>query len=112
MYCYAQACRTMKEEDRINEHIAMYDFFDTTTRILTPDNLKAWILSNRKNEDPVSLWWEAPLPTVMWLAGSWRVIPAAASAGSPAVRSLGSSSKVDRSGVYMAKEIAKGITTA
>lgn len=24
MYCYAQACRTMKEEDWINAHIAMY----------------------------------------------------------------------------------------
>lgn len=53
MYCYAQACRTMKEEDWINAHIAMYEFFGGTTRILTPDNLKVGILSNRKYEDPV-----------------------------------------------------------
>lgn len=53
MYCYAQACRTMKEEDWIDAHIAMYEFFGGVTRILTPDNLKAGILSNRKYEDPV-----------------------------------------------------------
>ena len=53
MYCYAQACRTMKEEDWINAHVAMYEFFGGVTRILTPDNLKVGILSNRKYEDPV-----------------------------------------------------------
>ena len=53
MYCYAQACGTMKEEDWINAHIAMYEFFGGVTRILTPDNLKVGILSNRKYEDPV-----------------------------------------------------------
>ncbi len=53
MYCYAQACRTMKEEEWINAHIAMYEFFGGATRILTPDNLKVGILSNRKYEDPV-----------------------------------------------------------
>ena len=31
MYCYAQACRTMKEEDWINAHIAMYEFFGGVT---------------------------------------------------------------------------------
>jgi transposase len=53
MYCYAQACRTMKEENWINAHIAMYEFFGGSTRILIPDNLKVGILSNRKYEDPV-----------------------------------------------------------
>lgn len=43
----------MKEEDWINAHIAMYEFFGGVTRILTPDNLKVGILSNRKYEDPV-----------------------------------------------------------
>ena len=43
----------MKEEDWINAHIAMYEFFGGATRILTPDNLKVGILSNRKYEDPV-----------------------------------------------------------
>lgn len=37
----------------INAHIAMYEFFGGVTRILTPDNLKVGILSNRKYEDPV-----------------------------------------------------------
>ena len=31
----------------------MYEFFGGVTRILTPDNLKVGILSNRKYEDPV-----------------------------------------------------------
>lgn len=53
MYYYAQACRTMKEEDWSNAHTAMYKFFGGTTRILTPDNLKVGILSNRKYEDSV-----------------------------------------------------------
>lgn len=53
MYCYAQACRTMKEEDWINAHISMYKFFGCIARILTPDNLKVGILNNRKYEDPV-----------------------------------------------------------
>ena len=53
MYCYAQACRTMKEEDWINTHIAMYEFSGGITRIMTPDNLKVEILSSRKYENPV-----------------------------------------------------------
>ena len=53
MYCYAQACQSMKEEDWINAHISMYEFFGGATRILTPDNLKVGILSNKKYEDPV-----------------------------------------------------------
>ena len=54
MYCYAQACRTMKEEDWVNAHISMFGYFGGVARILTPDNLKAGILSNRKYEDPVA----------------------------------------------------------
>lgn len=54
MYCYAQACLTMKEEDWINVHVAMYEYFGGVTRILTPDNLKTGILSNKKYEDPVA----------------------------------------------------------
>lgn len=53
MYCYAQACQSMKEEDWINAHISMYEFFGGATRILTPDNLKVGILSNKKYEDSV-----------------------------------------------------------
>lgn len=54
MYCYEQACLTMKEEDWINAHVAMYEYFGGVTRILTPDNLKTGILSNKKYEDPVA----------------------------------------------------------
>lgn len=33
--------------------LCMYEFFGGATRILTPDNLKVGILSNRKYENPV-----------------------------------------------------------
>jgi len=54
MYCYAQACLTMKEEDWINANIAMLGHFKGSSRLLIPDNLKVGILSNRKYEDPVA----------------------------------------------------------
>lgn len=54
MYCFAKACLTMKEEDWINVHISMYEYFGGATRLLIPDNLKVGILSNRKYEDPVA----------------------------------------------------------
>jgi transposase len=53
MYCFAKACLTMKEEDWINVHISMYDYFEASTRLLIPDNLKTGILSNKKYEDPI-----------------------------------------------------------
>lgn len=54
MYCYAEATLTMKEEDWINVHINMYEFFGGSSRLLIPDNLKTAILSNKKLEDPIS----------------------------------------------------------
>jgi transposase len=54
MYCFAKACLTMKEEDWINAHISMYEYFGGATRLLIPDNLKVGILSNKKYEDPVA----------------------------------------------------------
>ena len=53
MYCFAKACLTMKEEDWINVHISMYEYFGASTRLLIPDNLKTGILSNKKYEDPI-----------------------------------------------------------
>ncbi len=53
MYCFAKACLTMKEEDWINAHVSMYEYFGAATRLLVPDNLKTGILHNRKYEDPV-----------------------------------------------------------
>lgn len=54
MYGYAEACLTLKEEDWINTHINMFEYFGGCTRLLIPDNLKTGILSNRKYEDPIS----------------------------------------------------------
>ena len=54
MYCFAKACLTMKEEDWINVHISMFEYFGASTRLLIPDNLKTGILSNNKYEDPIA----------------------------------------------------------
>lgn len=54
MYSFARACLTMKEEDWINAHINMYEYFGGSTRLLIPDNLKVGILSNKKYEDPIA----------------------------------------------------------
>lgn len=53
MYCYAEACLTMKQEDWINAHVHMYEYFGGVTRILVSDNLKTGVISNKKNDDPV-----------------------------------------------------------
>ena len=54
MYCYAEACRDMKEESWIQAHIHLLDFLGGTTRLLVSDNLKTGILQNRKHEDPIA----------------------------------------------------------
>lgn len=54
MYCFAKACLTMKEEDWINVHLSMYEYFGASTRLLVPDNLKVGILNNKKFEDPIA----------------------------------------------------------
>lgn len=51
MYCYAEACRDMKEESWLNAHVHAFEAFGGTTRLLVPDNLKAGIISHRKYED-------------------------------------------------------------
>ena len=53
MYCYAEACLTMQEEDWINCHIHMYRYFGGVTKILVSDNLKTGVISHKKGEDPV-----------------------------------------------------------
>jgi transposase len=53
MYCYAEACRTMKEEDWIHAHINMYAFLGGVARMLISDNLKVGVVQHRKHEDPV-----------------------------------------------------------
>jgi transposase len=54
MCCFAKACLTMKEEDWINVHIDMYEYFGSSTRLIIPDNLKVGIISNKKLEDPIA----------------------------------------------------------
>lgn len=53
MYVYAKACLSQKEEDWINVHVDMFEYFDGSTRLLIPDNLRTGILSNKKYEDPI-----------------------------------------------------------
>lgn len=54
MYCYAEACRDMKEASWINAHIRMFEFLGGTARILVPDNLKTGIIAHKKHEDPIA----------------------------------------------------------
>ncbi|MEG1725549.1 MAG: IS21 family transposase [Anaerovoracaceae bacterium] len=52
MYTYVQACPSMKQEEWIDCHINMYEYFAGVTRLLIPDNLKTGVIHNRKYEDP------------------------------------------------------------
>jgi transposase len=54
MYSFAKACLTMQVDDWINVHISMYEYFEASTRLIIPDNLKTGIISNKKYEDPVT----------------------------------------------------------
>lgn len=54
MYSYAQACLTMKEEDWINAHVNMWEYFGGCTWLLIPDNLRTGIISHKKHEDPIT----------------------------------------------------------
>lgn len=53
MFCYVQACPSMKMQDWIDCHINAYAYFDGVSKILIPDNLKTGVESNKKYEDPV-----------------------------------------------------------
>ena len=53
MYCYAEACISMKQEDWINAHVHMFQYFGGVTRLLVSDNLKTGVISHKKGEDPV-----------------------------------------------------------
>ena len=54
MYCYAEACRDMKEASWIQAHIHLLDFLGGSARLLVSDNLKTGILVHRKHEDPIA----------------------------------------------------------
>lgn len=54
MFCYAEACRDMKEHSWIQAHIHLMDFLGGSARLLVSDNLRTGIISNRKHEDPIA----------------------------------------------------------
>ena len=54
MYCYAEACRDMKEASWIQAHIHLLEFLGGSARLLVSDNLKTGILTHRKHEDPIA----------------------------------------------------------
>ena len=54
MYCYAEACRDMKEASWIQAHMHLMDFLGGSARLLVSDNLRTGIISHRKHEDPIA----------------------------------------------------------
>ena len=54
MYCYAEACRNMKEASWIQAHTHLMDFLGGLARLLVSDNLRTGIISHRKHEDPIA----------------------------------------------------------
>lgn len=53
-YAYTEACLDMKQASWITAHVNAYRFFGGVTRILTPDNLKAGVIKNTKDETIVN----------------------------------------------------------
>ncbi len=53
MYCYVQACFTMKVNDWIDCHINAFKYFEGVSRLLIPDNLKTGVINHKKYEDPL-----------------------------------------------------------
>ena len=53
-YAYVEAFWSMKTEDWIRAHVHAYAYYGGVTRLLTPDNLKAGIISNTKVETVVN----------------------------------------------------------
>lgn len=54
MYCYAEACRDIKEASWIQAHMHLMDFLGGSARLLVSDNLRTGIISHRKHEDPIA----------------------------------------------------------
>ena len=50
---YAEGSIRVKEEDWVNAHIRMWEFFGGVTKFLVPDNLKTAVTSHKKYEDIV-----------------------------------------------------------
>lgn len=52
-YCFAKVCTDAKEENWINAHVDMFNYFDGVPAILIPDNLKTGVVSHPRHEDPI-----------------------------------------------------------
>ncbi len=52
-YTYAEFTKNMKLENWIQSHVNMFEFFDGSTPIIIPDNLKPGVIENKKYEDPI-----------------------------------------------------------
>lgn len=52
-YSYAEVMQDMKQENWINAHINMFEFFGGTTPVLYPDNLKTGVIKHPKDDDVI-----------------------------------------------------------
>lgn len=52
MYTYVYSCKSMKQEEWIQCHIQMCNYFNGVTRLLVRDNLKTAVTHHKKYEDP------------------------------------------------------------
>ena len=52
-YSYAELMGDMKQENWINAHVHMFEFFGGTTPIICPDNLKTGVIRHPKNGDVI-----------------------------------------------------------
>ena len=48
LYVYAELCDDMQQENWLNCHINMYNYFGGVTRLLIPDNLKTGVVTNSR----------------------------------------------------------------
>lgn len=52
-YSYVELMSDMKEENWINAHVNMFEYFGGTTPLLIPDNLKTGVIKHPKNDDVI-----------------------------------------------------------
>lgn len=52
-YSYVELMTDMKQENWINAHVHMFEFFGGSTPLLIPDNLKTGVIKHPKNDDVV-----------------------------------------------------------
>ena len=52
-YTYVELTSDMKEENWINAHVHMFEYFGGTTPLLIPDNLKTGVIKHPKNGEVI-----------------------------------------------------------